>query len=638
MRSKLMFCFCIAMCPLFGQGNFSKFGKIAPEETLLKSCSFDTGATAVVLFDIGQISLEEEEGRGFVAKYTRHRRVKILRREGFGHGTVSIPFYSARDDESVRKAKASIYLPDGTSKAVEKAQFFTEAYDKDYTVLKFTFPDLQVGAIIEYSYEKYSKFLETLHPWYFQDEIPVVFSQVEFIYADYFKYLSLRNESVAKSVQKKDRLIYTATEMPALHEESYVKNMDDYRAKVRFQMDEYQFFSDVPPTTVLGTWDDLAKALDKRDGFGKFLRSKDNDAVRALASITIEGVTDTIERIKRIAYFVANSIQYNGFDRLFAEEASSPDKIFKKKSGSSPEINLLLVHLLNELKVTKAMPMLISSRSHGACYMKHPFLHQFDYVMGYAVAGGKPIFLDAVGALRPFDLANKEAYNKNGLVVDKKEAYWVSILPPTDGHSCSMAATLSTDGILKGHFEWYCYAYSALDERSTRNEKINMERWKKRLSDRFPNLSVQNFVTENFTNPELPLKISFDFQTPVEQSGEVFYVQPILTTEFMANPFKSETRENPISFATKYRTNIACSIDLPEGYRLDDKPADCHLVLPEKEGSIRYFTKEEGQNVAVQLGFFLDQTDFKRTGYPVLRTFFDLWAEKTNTILVIKKR
>ena len=72
------------------------FGKISIADLQLNDCSFDEGAAAFKLLDIGSLYYTRNFSGGFpfTAMYERRVRVKILKEPGLVYANVSIPVYT----------------------------------------------------------------------------------------------------------------------------------------------------------------------------------------------------------------------------------------------------------------------------------------------------------------------------------------------------------------------------------------------------------------------------------------------------------------------------------------------------------------------------------------------------------------
>ena len=78
--------------------------------------------------------------------------------------------------------------------ALDKKSFFTDK-DGDYKIIKFTYPDLQEGSIIEYTYTMtvpvYYKH-EFIPDWSFQGDYPYLWSEYTIEVPQFFDFIQLQ--------------------------------------------------------------------------------------------------------------------------------------------------------------------------------------------------------------------------------------------------------------------------------------------------------------------------------------------------------------------------------------------------------------------------------------------------------------
>ncbi|HQZ73481.1 MAG TPA: DUF3857 domain-containing protein, partial [Chitinophagaceae bacterium] len=175
------FILCSVSC--FSQQNPTvKFGKISIAEIERKNYDVDTSAEAVVIADIGATQIKGNRNEWFSLEFRRHKRIHILKRNAYSHATVEISLYTdGKMEEQLDDVKAVTYNYEN-GKIVEtkldvRTGVFKDKLDKNRVVKKFTLPNVKEGSIIEYEYKVTSDFLFNLQPWYFQGDIPRLWSE-----------------------------------------------------------------------------------------------------------------------------------------------------------------------------------------------------------------------------------------------------------------------------------------------------------------------------------------------------------------------------------------------------------------------------------------------------------------------------
>ena len=172
--------------------------------------------------------------------------------------------------------KAQTVLPSGDRIEVSKKDIFEEKLEGDWKRLKFTFPQLEEGAIIEFQYDLESENILQLREWYFQTDIPTRWSEYRLNIPEWYNYVTLKqgapltieevesttgnlyvpgyrtrtgafgqNEVVQRGRDAVEAKIYVhryvLEDAPAMKSESYITTMDDYLSKIRFQLNNVRF-------------------------------------------------------------------------------------------------------------------------------------------------------------------------------------------------------------------------------------------------------------------------------------------------------------------------------------------------------------------------------------------------------------
>jgi hypothetical protein len=158
-----------------------KFGKISEEEIAMKQYDKDPDAAAVILFDKGYVSW------GNYDNYERHIRIKIFKKEAYNRGDFRI-MYSKKANESIMGLKASCYNMENGKLVETKAtndNIIDEELIRTVDVKKITIPGVKEGSIIEL---KYTLSNPSIDDWYFQDNIPTIWSEYEVLIPEYYVF------------------------------------------------------------------------------------------------------------------------------------------------------------------------------------------------------------------------------------------------------------------------------------------------------------------------------------------------------------------------------------------------------------------------------------------------------------------
>ncbi len=384
-----------------------KFGKIDIKD-FEKSFSADTSASAVVLFDVGE-SKFSSDATGLVLYSDHHVRIKILKKSGYEWATETIRLYgsSNSDREVVMNLKGNTYnLVDGkiVTDKLPKEAIFNEKEDDFWTNQKFSLPNVKEGSIIEYSYRIKSGYFFDFPSWNFQRTIPVLYSQYEAEFPQYFDYKKSSqgyepfyiaksepiNVSLSSSLATSGtRYIWAMKDVPAIVEEPYMSSIKDYVARIEFELGQINLPGDFT-RPINNSWEKITSNLLESENFGG--RLKKSSAVKNLTAPILAQHSDPEKRLEAIFDYVRSNFKWNDTYRLFASQSFG--KLLEKKVGSSAEINLLLTAMLKEAGID-ANPVILSTRGHGRVNPYYPSLTKFNYTIAHAKLGDKEYLLDA---------------------------------------------------------------------------------------------------------------------------------------------------------------------------------------------------------------------------------------------------
>lgn len=635
--------FCSAQAPPI------EWGEIPSEDLSMTTYEPAPDAGAVILCDYGNIYFDINQ-RGTVYKFKRHKRIKILNRNGFDQADVEIPYHK---NQSLTNLKAQIITPDGTVTSLEKDAFYEEKINANYRNKKWAFPNVTEGAILEYSYQIQSEYLVTLREWYFQDFIPTRWSELRFSMIEWFYYLTIQTGTHPlvineKTTEGKNYSGYSATannyrwameKLPGLERESHTYNYFDYASKMQFQLKNINlpYSYNVP---FLDTWGKIAAVLFDDMHFGRqYLKKGANKKLIEAAAPTMAKAQTEMEKVQAAYDFVNKNIKWNG--RYYPMTNTDINAAYAKKTAYSGELNLMVLALLKAHKIN-AFPVLISTKSHGKINQLYPLLGQFNHTLILAEVDGKEMWIDAGDVSRPIGLPAVQSLNMEGLLIDDVEnAFrWVPLTPPSTKDVMMLTMTLTEEDQINATVSCSHTGYSAHKERKSCGDSDGKSQWENRLSNMVPDAKVTSINLVNKREQQKTLKGKMDIELPgaAVHNGDIIYVSPIPYSKILENPFKSEKRTSPIEFDYPFNEQIIINIFIPEGYQIDGAPENMNVSLPEDAGSFQYRLSEAQGKIQIISKYQLKHTFFLPSDYPTIRNFHTMIEEKLGEQIVLKKQ
>jgi hypothetical protein len=180
--------FFIVLLVLIGNltnGQDFNWGKISDEEAEMTEVAFEPSASAVKLKEIGELIITDD---GYVLN--KYERIKILSIEGFEYAQKKWRYYTDDPHNKVILEDAqTINIIDGktvVTKLEKKDIIFS--LNNDIEEIAFAFPNVRVGAIIEYKVKLIRPQNLYASPWRFQNEIPTISSKLNLKFATFSNY------------------------------------------------------------------------------------------------------------------------------------------------------------------------------------------------------------------------------------------------------------------------------------------------------------------------------------------------------------------------------------------------------------------------------------------------------------------
>jgi transglutaminase-like putative cysteine protease len=649
-----------------------KFGKISKEEIQQKQHPQDPTADAAILYRETKTDFQYTQDDGFYMITDYFERVKIYNKEGFDWGNVTIDLYkSDSKEDKLTGLKAYTYYLDTNGKIedvkLRNDGIFEEENSKYLDQTKFTMPDLREGCVIEYKYTIKSPYISNIDEFKFQEDVPVDKVVVRFASPEYFVFkthqrgwvpykvnsetrdrtISYRQTTKNLGAFEGDGISHTNTRnvtfkeniyninlenVPAMKEEAYAGNIDNYATALKFEL-SYIDFPGSPLQTFSTTWEDVSKGIYKVDSFGNELK-KDNYYEDDIDNL-LNGISNPTEKMAHVFEYVRTKMNWNSYNGYYTHEGVK--EAYKKETGNVAEINLMLVSMLRHAGL-QANPVLVSTKSHGIPLF--PTRNGFNYVIA-AVEMPQGVYL--------FDATNKDAeigvlkpsiLNWQGRIIRKDgSSGWVSLTPSAPAVKSAMmnmdiAPDLSVTGNVKNRFTGnYAFSYR------TDYKSLNEDARRKQLEKKSSQAELSNLKFENLETTGKPVSLEYDFNAldAVENVAGKLYFSPMVFMATKENPFKPDTRQYPIDYGFPMKDRYIVTINLPEGYKVESMPENALLNLGEGMGSFRYVLSQMGNKLQLSVEFAMNKPYIAAADYANLKKFYELLIAKENEKVVLSK-
>ncbi|PHI20082.1 hypothetical protein CEQ90_10125 [Lewinellaceae bacterium SD302] len=631
---------------LFAQPKF-KYGKVSADDLAMTELASDTSAAACILYHKSTVFFENQGQPTLVQDV--EKRIKLFKRSAFEEADLT--FYFSDEYETITEVNAAIHLPDGEEIKLKKRDFIYADHTDGLRTLRFTFPRVEEGAILEYRYRRRDQGLATLPKFYFQEKHPVRWAEYEADIPEYYNYVSLTganhnwainsDETLNRTNTEGDninvrRLHYATENQPAFVEETYGNNQLDYLPQTHFQLVSVTY-PNVRERYYITSWFSLAKSLEDDLNFG---RKFNNRADIKLPCETIEkllkpGMSETEKAT--VAYReIGNHMNWNEVYRIMTDDRLNT--CWQKSSGSSAEINMILLGVLKELDI-KASPILVSLRNEGMHIQTYPIFDQFDHLMVLAELDGKEVIMDVNDPYRAPGLPRFDALNEFGWVADADAPRWISISPPKANRTVMSTISLQEDGMAKVHLRARLQGYFAQEGQGMLQEveESNGPLFS-RIMESFPEAELENRTISETEELYDPLEMELDVILPLGMAnGEYMYVMPIVLPGIDETLTDAEERTMPIDLGYRWKDRYIATLKPPTGYAVEELPESQVVSSEDGKVNIKYTAAAANGEIRIIYTIDMDKAVFPAKEYVSIKALYEKALEFQETPIVLRR-
>lgn len=641
-REILLIVLAISMQSIFSQEQI-EFGKVTKEELTEVEYEKDKSANAIILYK-KRYTYFSFFSSSVVLTTKIHKRIKIYDKEGFDFATEVINLYKTEnDDEDVKNIKAITYNLENdkiVETELDKEQIFETEARYNYNQVKFTMPNVQEGSVLDISYEIKSPFIWNIDEFRFQYAIPVKKLEAKIKIPKMLKFKQTHKGFIpfypkiypVRSQTKDMMNEYVLNDIPALKEEDYTDNINNYRAGVLFELLSVELTNQIK--TYSKTWKNVAETIGNTYDYKKGMDKTNffDDQLDALLADKM----NKVEKMKAILKYVKDNVTWNGMDGKYCYNGLK--KTMVEKKGNVADINLLLVTMLRYAKI-ESNPLILSTKDN--LIPLFPTVDRLNHVIAYAIIDEKQYFLDATEEFSDINVLPIKDYNWKGILINNRDMVWeqIDIVSPEKSNKMfSVNMALKEDGSVEGKYNSRFDKHSAFGFRKEFKSQ-DLETYLNSKENRFSGIEINDYVVKNEKVYEGPVSESFSFYH--DYGGDVIdeklYIKPMSFLRMEENPFKLENREFPIDFGYPFKDIYMINITIPDGYTIESKPESSVVKLPDNLGVFRYSLSVKDKTVNVIANFEINQSFIPATSYPFLKEFFKQVISKESEQLVLSK-
>ncbi|MDQ6902015.1 MAG: hypothetical protein M3139_03250, partial [Bacteroidota bacterium] len=493
----------------------------------------------------------------------------------------------------------------------------------------------KAGSIIEYTYESSKKSYSGLKEWIFQQDIPVLKSSylVSMLPNTEFNYVVQKSADIAidiKPYTSEGKISYEMDNIAGLRDEKYIDSKNNYLQKVSFQLSKFR------DRNFMTTWNQVNSEMLSEASFNGQLKKNLPGTDDFIKQVKLDS-TD-LSKMKKVYAYVRDNITWNNINSKYSSDGIK--QAWDKKTGTSGDINLILINLLREAGLD-ANPMLVSERYNGKVHRESTMIDQFNTVYACVTIDNKRYYLDATVKYSSCMLTPYEILNTTAFIVSRKTGELVDIVDTTALYreNISINASVNEDGILNATFTENSYDY-AKDYRLKNAKTKSIVDNEKLLTGSVTGLNFNNFKTENEENDLDRLTTKGSFSLPLNNSNEYYFLNSNLLMGLSENPFINENRFSNINFGYKQCIRLTFHIKVDKKFVIDALPKSMKLVNADGDIAFTRMVYDDKDLNEMQLvsTFEIKKNLYPAEQYETIKDFYKKLFDMLNEQVVLKKK
>ena len=589
--------------------------------------------------------------------FSHYIRIKVFTERGReSQSKIDIPFGKIFGSNiKIQNISARTIKPDGSIIELKKGDVFERTLVKTsglkVKAKSFALPGLEPGCIIEYRWlevrvDRSANYV-TLD---FQRDIPV--QRVKYLIKPFpfegmgMRSITLHGQSTPFVKEKEGFFSTTMSNLPALHEEPRMPPEKQLKTWMLI------YYTRDEKLDAEKYWSDLGKRIYEAT---KSLLKVNDDVRQAAAAATADAKTDD-EKIERLFEFCRTKIKNISDDasgmtpeeRKKLKENKTPADTLKRGIGTAADIDLLFASLITAAGFDARIVMapdrgeLFFDKSIPNGYFLEPSN------IAVRVADSWRFYNPGYNYV-PFGMLRWQEEGEQALVTDPKQPVWLKT--PMSAPEKSLVKRraklkLAEDGAIEGDVELQYTGQFAI-ERKEENDDDSVSQREESLNDEVKALlstaELANIRIENVTDPVKPFVYAYHIRVPgyAQRTGKRLFLQPAFFQHGINPLFSAGTREYPIYFHYPWLEDDEVTIELPQGFALDNADAPSPFsggAVGEYKPSIA--VTKDGHTLIYKRNFFFGGGGnilFPVNSYPQVKNFFDMLNKQDNHTITLKQ-
>ena len=596
---------------------------------------------AVVIKNQGRMEIKENGE----ALFTEHGIIKIFSDTDQRHSKQSLPFNSSVKITSI---KARTIDENGEEFFLDKSQIRERSTFSEYVlysdamVKEFNFPRVEENSIVEYEYKFLLNSLLYWHDWFFQNEIPVLYSKYVVEFPRDFEFKSrVINGRIEPQIRPGDddqELMFTweAQDKEALKKEPFMPPLSDVALRLAFSPSVFTMENKVYPSK---TWDDVA-------AWYRELSSESTVADEMITDLAfrLTSNSDTKRQKVRVIYqWVQENIRYVSIAiGIGAFKPHSCREVLDHKYGDCKDMSSFLIALLRTVEI-EVFPALICTKGNRRVLADMAKPRQFDHVVVVVPLDEEYLWLDPACRNCRFGELPFEDQGATALIVKSNQGELTTSPESSFDQNRSEGSweiRLNADGSAIGGVTIKAEGQEDLAFKNSLSELKPTKR-KQALLDFvsfwFVDADLNTYEFRNLEEKDSSICLMGEFaarRLGTETGGRLFLPVNFTVQRNISQTFPQEQRELPVLFDYQFGNKDEISISIPEGLDIEFVPPN--VFLDEDFGFFESSYEIIDGNILHRRVFERKQLFVPVEEYERLKEFYDRVAKEDNQKIILK--
>ncbi len=561
-----------------------------------------------------------------------------------------------RGNEQIVRIDARIISPNGIITDLTEKDFF---YSNDYAsegifvsdeqTVKFVFPNVEKGSIIEYKYE--TKKIDDLfgsNRWYIQTSLPIV-------YNEYVLQTSKRLQTIAYEIgydlnwnakpynyEFNTKPVYRHNNPKYTHTEWIIRNIPAFKTESKMPPPRnYLSYIQFAPVYWSKGWDYLSKTY-----FSSMFQqalNPDLEVIKNSKEIK-EAASSELDRIKS-SYFYTQEIRYVAIELgVGGYQPSLPSEVIQRGYGDCKDKAALLVALLTNMGI-KAYPVLVLTNGNGSIDTKFPLM-DFNHMIVKVVTEDKQvIWLDPTSEYAPFGILPWQDCGLDVLVINEDGSSYIDKTPSLNYEenlqhkNIDLTINAKDDAVFKIDFtfkgmENIYYRYILKDKTDEEKEKI----FRAFLIDQFDDAKIADFYHDDIDNSDSEFNMGFtvEVKNAIQDLQDIYILtfDPLDTFSNTAWLAKDE-RIYPIEYNYPYVETENIKINIATDYlKIKTTPNNFHFDITDYRYKKNYKANDE-KTLECSEYYAIKSKNIPAIRYTEIRDFYSVIKKEHSKNIVL---